>query len=220
MKNVRLAILSIILLLASAYVFYSEILHPTKDTGQRLRQGIVERTYENYGDQTAKAAEKYNLPQEYLLALIALECSGRKIIPHRFEPHVYRKLQKVKSGNLQSMEKVTHNGIKGMSDDALKNLSRSWGPFQVMGYKVFEIGVKIEDLRGDNSVMIGASWIAKNYGQMLKDEEFKDAFHIHNTGKKYPVSGPPRTYNKQYVPKGIRYLEQFKTLIDSTANSS
>lgn len=213
MKNIRLAILSILLLLCAAYLFYTKILKPASNNSGEIKQGILERTYSNYGEATAKAAEKYKLPQEYLLALIALECSGRKIIPHRFEPHVYRKLQRVKSGAQPSLEKVTHNGIKGMSNDAVKNLSRSWGPFQLMGYKVFELGVKVEDLRGDNAVMVGARWIDKSYGQVLKKERFKDAFHIHNTGKPYPSTGPPKTYNKNYVPKGMGYIDQFRQMI-------
>jgi hypothetical protein len=219
MRKVRLAILSILLLLSAVYLFYSEILNPNGKERAYVKKGIVNRTYDNYGDQTAKAAVKYKLPQEYLLALIALECSGRKIIPHRFEPHVYSKLQKVKKGSVASLEKVTHQGIKAMSDDALKNLSRSWGPYQVMGYKVFEIGVKIEDLRGKDAVGIGTLWIDRNYGKYLRDKRFKDAFHIHNTGSQYPRVGPPKTYNPSYVPKGLKYLEQFRNLIQSDSLS-
>jgi hypothetical protein len=213
MKNIRLAILSILLLLCAAYLFYTKVLDPSSGDGIKIKKGIIERTYANYGDETASAASNYNLPQEYLLALIALECSGRKIIPHRFEPHVYQKLQKVKSGTLPSLERVTHNGIKNMSNDAVKNLSRSWGPFQLMGYKVFELGVMVEDLRGKKAVMVGARWIDKSYGQALKEQRFKDAFHIHNTGSPYPKSGVPKTYNKNYIPKGLTYMEQFKEII-------
>jgi hypothetical protein len=213
MKNVRLAILSIILLACAVYIFYAKILTPSPSSKGLVRKGIVARTYSNYGAQTAAAADKYKLPQEYLLALIALECSGRKIIPHRFEPHVYSKLQKVKNGNLASLEMVTHSGIKNMSDDALKNLSRSWGPYQLMGYKVFEIGVKIEDIRGDDAVLLGTYWIDKNYGKALNEQRFKDAFHIHNTGSPYPKIGPAKTYNKNYVPKGLEYLAKFSEMI-------
>jgi len=214
MRNVRLAILSIILLLCAAYVFFAYFVKP-RHGGQAAKVGIVERTYRNYGAQTLEASKKFDIPQEYLLALIALECSGRKIIPHRFEAHVYRKLKQVKTGELRSMEKVTHNGIKAMSDDAIKNLSRSWGPYQIMGYKVFEMGVKIEDLRGARSVVVGASWIRKNYGEVLDNKHYKDAFHIHNTGSPYPSTGPPKTYNKNYIPKGMEYIQKFKDKINS-----
>lgn len=178
-----------------------------------IQKTVVEKTFENYGEQAIKAGEEYNIPPEYLLSLIVLESSGRKLIPQRFEPHVYRKLDAVARSKQPRLETVTPEDLRGLTDGELKQLASSWGPFQIMGYKSFEIDVDVEDLQGRRSVITGAKWIDKNYGKQLRNNQLKDAFHIHNTGKPYPLVGPPKTYHKDYVPKGLRYAEEFRALL-------
>jgi len=180
-----------------------------------IHQTTAEKTYKNYREQTAAAAKKYDLPQEYLLALIVLESSGRKIVPHRFEKHVYAKLDAVARSKQSDLEGITSKQLYGMSVGNMKKLASSWGPFQIMGYKSFEIGADIDDLHGTNAVKTGAQWIDKNYGEYLRAGHFKDAFHIHNTGKQYPKISPPKTYNKNYVPKGLKYMDEFRKMIKS-----
>ncbi len=173
----------------------------------------AERTWLNYSDDVKKVSDELQLSPEYLLALIALECSGAKEVPSRFEPHIFLKLQQVRDGELPNFEGITTNDIANSNDDALKNLASSWGPFQLMGYQCFYLGIKLKDMRGDNAVYHGAQWIKNAYGKYLDKNKYKDAFHLHNTGKPYPKLGPPRTHNLYYVPRGIKFMKEFKVIL-------
>lgn len=189
-----------------AYIHYSGL----PDRFVDLNPSEVERTYRNYGDEVKVVSAQFNIDPKYLLALIALESSGRKIVPHRYEPGVFNRLKRIQKGEEKRMEQVTTNSLSGMSSAALKNLASSWGPFQIMGYKCFEMGIKVADIRGNNAVFYGAKWIRDNYGQLLDDKRYKDAFHYHNAGQEFPRSGIPKTYDKDYVPKGLRYMKEFE----------
>ena len=173
----------------------------------------AERTWLNYSDDVKKVSDELQLSPEYLLALIALECSGAKEVPSRFEPHIFLKLQQVRDGELPNFEGITTNDIANSNYDALKNLASSWGPFQLMGYQCFYLGIKLKDMRGDNAVYHGAQWIKNAYGKYLDKNKYKDAFHLHNTGKPYPKLGPPRTHNLYYVPRGIKFMKEFKVIL-------
>lgn len=149
------------------------------------------RTEKNYGVEVTKYAEIYDLPAPYLKALIVLESSGKKPANSRFEKRVYSKL-KSKYKNL-------------LSDAAIKNLSTSWGPFQLMGYQVNKLGIKINDIRGENSVKWGIKWINDTYGNYLREGKYEKAFRIHNTGK---PNG--RTFDPNYVNKGLHHIKYFE----------
>ena len=95
------------------------------------------------------------------------------------------------------------------SDDALRNLATSWGPFQLMGYKCILLDVNIRDIRGPNGVEHGADWINQTYGSVMRQGRFRDCFHMHNTGQPYPRTGLPRTHDPQYVPRGMSMMKQF-----------
>lgn len=177
----------------------------------------LERTMANYASEVTLHAKKYQLPPEYFLALIVLESSGRKIIPPRFETHVYDRLKDVRQGKRASYEHVTPAHLADATDDALKNLASSWGPFQLMGYKCLLLDVKVKDIRGPEAVFWGIHWMNLTYGKELKAGNFKDAFHIHNTGRRYPRNGKPRTHDPKYVERGLKYMKHFaRELNDST----
>ena len=167
----------------------------------------LNRSIENYGIQINKLATEANLPPSYFIALITLECSGKADVKPRFESHVYKSLKQVRDKTLANYGSITHKTIHDASDEALRNLATSWGPFQLMGYQCIELGVNVADIRGDNSLYWGVYWINKRYGKALREKRFKDAFHIHNTGRPYPTSGKPMTYDPKYVDRGIHYME-------------
>jgi hypothetical protein len=100
--------------------------------------------------------------------------------------------------------------LEDASDEALRNLSSSWGPFQLMGYKCLLLDIKIKDIRGNEAIYYGVKWIDLTYGKYLRAKKFKDAFHIHNAGKPFPKSGISKTHNPQYVKRGLKYMEVFK----------
>mgnify|MGYP000259226188 CR=1 FL=1 len=178
-----------------------------------VQKSVVEKTFLNYKKPVLEASKTYDLPPAYLLSLIVLESSGRKIVPQRYENHIFKKLDAVARSKQNAMEGITASDLKGMTDGELMKLASSWGPFQIMGYKSFEIDCDVEELQGKKAVMHGAKWININYGDQLRAGELKHAFHIHNTGRPYPAIGGPKTYHKDYVPKGLKYVAEFETLL-------
>jgi hypothetical protein len=170
----------------------------------------VLRTQKNYGAEIDKLAAQFNLSPEFLKALIILECSGLKNIKPRFERHIYHRLVNVKSGKLDRLENIRQADLKDASDESLKNMAKSWGPFQLMGYKCIWLDIPLNELRGDKALYWAVKWIDMTYGDYIRNGQYKDAFHMHNTGRPYPESGPPKTYDPKYVPNGLMYMKYFK----------
>ncbi len=212
MKQLKpLLILFFILLFAVLTVVYLiPSLGKNNGASKEDRKGGKEMLIKNYGSAIDSAAQVFKLPASYLKALCMLECSGMKVFDQRFEPHVYRKLQAVKSGEILNYEHVSQTMLADANDEALKNLASSWGPFQLMGYKCLLLGIKVRDIRGDQSVYFGSKWIDMTYGDVLREKRFKDAFHIHNTGGPMPSDGISRTHNRNYINNGLNYMEYFK----------
>lgn len=212
MKKLLIGIVSLVLIFGSIYLVLSRY---QQQSDSLFSAVVLNRTYRNYAEKVTKEAQENDLPVDYLLALIALECSGKRIIPHRFEPKVYESLKKVKRKELNSYDNVSYKKVKNLSDKELKDLASSWGPFQLMGYKSFELKCKIADISGSNAIITGVKWINLTYGDLLRKKRYKDAFHIHNTGRKYPLIGPPRTFHKNYVPQGLKYMASFQEKINN-----
>lgn len=176
----------------------------------RTERNAIERTIINYGSSIDFYANDLKLNPAYFKSLIVLECSGKKEIPPRFERRVFEQLKNVRDGKQKHYYNIKKKHIADASDDALKNLATSWGPFQVMGYQVLRMDINIKDLRGPKSIYWGIKWINERYGRKIKKEKYHDAFHIHNTGSPYPKYGRPRTHNPHYVPNGIKYMQYFQ----------
>ena len=166
---------------------------------------IYDRTELNYGAELERLASEFDLPAEYLKALVILESSGRKKVPSRYEKHVYNRLKNLKNGKRKRYETLRPHHLKDASTAALKNLASSWGPFQLMGYKCLALGVNISDIRGDDALYWGVFWINKEYGDYLRQNKFEEAFRIHNTG-----SPSGKTYNSNYVSEGLAHIAYFK----------
>ncbi|MCB0761135.1 MAG: hypothetical protein KDC12_06385 [Flavobacteriales bacterium] len=175
-----------------------------------VQRSELESAAYHYGEEIRKHADAMGLPAEYFLALTVLECSGKNPPGSRFEPHVYEKLKEVRSGDRRKYENIRQETVIDASDEALRNLATSWGPFQLMGYKCVGMDVNVSDIRGDEAVYYGMLWIKEEYGKLLRKKRYKDAFHYHNTGRKYPVVGGPRTHDPRYVEKGLSYMKSFQ----------
>ncbi len=52
---------------------------------------------------------------------------------------MFLKLDAVARGKQKSLETVKADHLIGMTDGDLQKLASSWGPFQIMGYKCYEI---------------------------------------------------------------------------------
>ena len=165
---------------------------------------------QNYGEEMREISSALDVPYAYLMALAVLECSGEKPAGHRFEQHVYRELIKVKEGKRRAYEAVRQEHLVALSEEEIRDLATSWGPFQLMGYKAIGLGVDVEDLSDEEvAAREGARWIQKEYGRFLTRKKWKDAFHIHNTGKRFPLNGHSRTHDPYYVSDGVRYMKYY-----------
>lgn len=205
-------VLLIVFLLFAAYVVFFY----TNDLIVNKSQYDLERVEENYGAEVDSLCKDMNLPSSYVKALIMLECSGHRPVEPRFEEHVFLRLQQVRDGKRKRLETLKTKHLSGMSDEALKNLARSWGPFQIMGYKSVQMKVKVYDLRSKNAVYWGLRWIDRDYGKLLRQGRFKDAFHFHNTGRHFPDDGESRTYDPMYVTRGLKYMDYFNSKSNNT----
>ncbi len=176
-------------------------------------KGGTEMVLLNYEKPIDSLAKTFDLPKDYLFALIMLESSGRKNVPVRFEKEVYRKLLLTQKGKIAGFEKINKNRLNNISKNNLKKLACSYGPFQIMGYKIFELNISLDELVGKNNIYWALVWINNNYGNYLRNQDYKNAFHLHNAGKKYPVKGKPETFDPEYVQKGLKYAKYFKKKI-------
>lgn len=165
----------------------------------------LEKTEINYGLQVDELAKEFDLPTEFLKALIVLECSGQKKIPSRYEKHVFKRLRMVRDGKKRNYEQIRPKDLRDATDAVLRNLSSSWGPFQLMGYKCIKLNIKVQDLRGEKSLYYAIKWINEEYGDYLRRGMYEEAFRIHNTGKR---NG--KTHDPNYVSNGISYIKYFK----------
>ncbi len=122
---------------------------------------------------------------------------------------MFERLKGARDGKYNSFGSLKHDKLKNLSDGAVKNLATSWGPFQLMGYQAFELGVYVNDIRGHEAVKHGIKWCNNRYGRYLKKEKYPDCFHIHNTGQPHPKHGKPFTYDPDYIKKGMKYIQYF-----------
>ena len=201
-------------LLSCVVIFFGwKFLQNTDDDDEEIIVGetpkVCLRVEENYGKAIDSCAKIFNLNSRYIKSLACLECSGRTDRPNRFERHVYKRLKNVRDGKLADYEGVTTQMLADASDDALKNLATSWGPFQIMGYKCLHLNINVADLRGNDAVYWGVKWINMEYGHLLRKGRYRDAFHYHNTGRVYPADGKPTTYDPNYVSNGLEYMKHF-----------
>ncbi len=180
-------------------------------------KGGFEAAIINYKDEVDKYAKEFDLPSSYLMALIILECSGKRKIKPRFEKKIYQQLKLLKKRKILKFENLSPETVKDATDQALRNMASSWGPFQLMGYKCTFLNIKLREMRGDNAIYWGIRWINITYGKYLRKGLYKDAFHLHNTGKKYPEDGISKTFDPDYVEKGLQYMKYFEK-IDSVTN--
>lgn len=177
--------------------------------GTATIQSEIKNTNNNYGAEIDKYAEYFELPASYFKALVIMECSGKKPAGSRYEAHVYKNLVKLRNGSIKEYKGLKKENIADAENEALKNLATSWGPFQLMGYQCITMNIPLEDIRGNNAVFWGMKSINTAYGTYLKDKQYQDAFHIHNTGLEYPENGRAGTTNPNYTQNGITLMGYF-----------
>ncbi len=166
----------------------------------------IAKVEQNYGEEIERICKELEAPPEYFKALVLLECSAKNPPQSRYEPNVFKKLKAVKEGRRKRYANLTQKDLKRYSDDEITMLATSWGALQIMGYHVIKEGLTIDDLNGKKGLQIAIQWCIANYGKYLEEEDYKNAFHIHNTGKKHPIFWKAKTYDPLYVDKGLIYI--------------
>lgn len=218
-KKIKVSIpslVAIIMIFTVSYFVYESFIKGHPDSFKNTRHvyrneaEMLQGIEKHFGNEIENCAREFKLPSSYLKALIALECSGNPNPPSRFEKHVFASLKKVRDGQLRNYGSIRRRTIKDASDGALKNLASSWGPFQLMGYQCIEMGINVKDIRGKERLYYGVKWINKRYGKYLKKGQYRDAFHIHNTGRPVPSSGKTHTYDPKYIPNGMSFIQFFE----------
>ncbi len=172
----------------------------------------LDLAYQNNSSIIIKECKRLKLPSSYFLALSVLESSGKKKPKKRFESKVFNHLKGVRDGRYKSFGSIKMKQLNGLSDAALRNLATSWGPFQLMGYQAYELGVYVADIRGKEAVKYGIEWCNSRYGKYLRKKDYKNSFHIHNTGQPLPKSGVPFTHDPKYIPRGLTYISFFQEI--------
>jgi len=214
--SIRLALVSVVLLIG--YLFRYDVAEVVRDwlgidlpvNPRPAGVSDLEWCERNYQDEIAALSKTYQVSYPYLMALIVLECKGNRPAGHRYERHVYERLRQLREGKLERYEALRQHHLSGLDDHALKAMASSWGPFQIMGYKAVALEVPVATLRNESTAAeIGVRWIHAEYGHFLAKKKFRDAFHYHNTGKRFPLSGLSQTHNPYYVSDGIRYMEYY-----------
>ena len=207
----RLLLTPLIVLVASVAVTGWFAHRAAADRGLDSRDVVaIGRVLVHHAAEVDVVSVQRGLPPSYFKALIILESRGRRSAGARFEPQVFERLKQVRDGPRRQMEAITHSTVGNASDNALRNLATSWGPLQVMGYHCVEVGILVRDLREAESLRWSIVWIDQTYGGYLRRGEYRDAFHLHNTGRPFPKNGVPRTHDPTYVDRGLRYIDAFE----------
>ncbi len=175
-----------------------------------VNPNFIQRVEENYAEETEIICAELGLPANYFKALIILECGAQKPAPSRFEPKVYGKLKDLKEGRIEKYSNLTQKQLADYDDSGLRILATSWGPLQIMGYHCILLDIPISQLKSQKSLRFGIEWCKKNYGKYLKDKDYRNCFHLHNTGKKYPKLWNVQTHDPDYVERGMAYIEAFE----------
>jgi hypothetical protein len=164
----------------------------------------------NYSEEIAALSAQYQVSYDYLMALIVLECRGDKPAGQRFEKGVFRSLKRVKEGKQRKFESIKQEDLADCDEQCLTDLATSWGPFQLMGYKSVHMGIPVTDLHDEETAAeVGVKWIKEIYGKYLIKKQWKDGFHVHNTGERFPLSGHAKTHDPYYVSDGLKYMKYF-----------
>mgnify|MGYP001035611135 CR=1 FL=1 len=176
----------------------------------KVHRSSVELTIQNYGDQVDQIAKEMGVPPAYFKALIVLECSGENPPKSRYERHVYKRLYNVKKGRRRRYGSFTKKTLRKYSTRQLKDFATSWGPLQIMGYQSLVMKIPVQRFKEEFALYYSMQWAKNTYGNYLSQGDYANAFHIHNTGKPLPASGRPRTYDPNYIKKGLKYIKIFE----------
>lgn len=178
-------------------------------------KGLAEQIFADWDKQIYEATLATYIPPKFIAGLIANE-SGRdskgKIKPEatRFEAGVYRHLIAVRDGTQKSYNKIVKADLRDATDDAIRNLSTSYGITQIMGWHcIHNLHCTIADLRNPDKhlfytvKLLQLNGFPKNATEARMDKEMKEW----NTG-----SEVGKTYHENYVPNAQKVRAYYAEL--------
>lgn len=205
-------------------------------------RAAAEKIRQHFGARIAAACRGSLVPEHLLAGLIYNEC-GRYSSSHplvkagkiragdynedasRFEPGVYEDLISLRDRGfcyLGAKRSTSYSGLRpadlqGASDDAVRNLSRSFGATQIMGWSMVRmLPGTIADLRDPQKhlflavqrlVIVADEELRTLNGRIDPAGSFGDTLRIWNTGRE-----KGKTYHADYVPNAVAVAEAFRQL--------
>lgn len=183
----------------------------------RENQQLAEKIRLNLHTQIVTATTRTIVRDDFLAGLISVE--NAQLNPHasRYEAHVFRQLCNVRSNARfwnRTYNGVTQKQLRGMSDDAVANLARSWGLTQVMAYHTInnlrdESGnpITVAELRGSRHLHYAVQFMSRSDVAMrqLKNHDYPGVLRIWNTG-----SPTGKTHDAYYVQNALGVMKAYQ----------
>jgi hypothetical protein len=179
-------------------------------------KGIAVKIKSRLGTQLVAACSGTLVPDSFLAGLISVESAGDPNAT-RFEKGVFAKLQALR--NPLKFWRSEWNGIaqadvKGLSDEALINLSTSFGYTQVMGWWAIVlprrtgVPITVADIRDPQKhLTIAVRLLHLNAARYLKVKDYGAVLRIWNTG-----SAIGKTYDPNYVDNALAVKQAYSQL--------
>lgn len=174
-------------------------------------KNLAQRILTNVGPKITDACEDTRVPTAFLAGLISVENAPLNANASRFESHIFKKLKRVRDGQLSQFNRIKRSDLSGATDAALKNLATSFGLTQIMGFHViatFKNEITLNDLRDpEKHLNFGVQFIENEAGPHLGTGAFEKVLRIHNTGRPNGT-----THDPNYVANALGVMRAYETL--------
>ena len=183
-------------------------------THTQRERNLMRSIKRRWGSRITIACAGTSINPAFIGALISVESAGDPFAK-RFEPHVFNRLKRVRSGKVAKLkDPISPVGTKhlvGCDDEELRYLAHSYGLTQIMGYHHFydANGFGTELLYAENSLNNTCDLLtrfAEKYNLDL-DKDYEKLGRAWNTGT---ITRP--TYSKAYLPRILRRMKIYATL--------
>lgn len=176
---------------------------------------FAQKIREIFGARILAACAHTIVPPALVAALIFNECGRTRAGDFneratRFEAHVYAQLVALRDGRrAQAYNQIRRSDLQGMSDAALKNLARSFGATQIMGWSMLKmLPGTIDELRDpDKHLDLTVKRLIICAGRQIAQKDTEATLRIWNTGR---ANG--KTYHADYVPNGLAIQRAYAAL--------
>ncbi|HUF02811.1 MAG TPA: hypothetical protein VMM38_01405 [Aridibacter sp.] len=173
---------------------------------------LAKQIFERFGRRIAAACGDTVVEESFLAGFIGVEAGKDRagnIVEDatRFEPHVYAKLRALRDGLRSSYQRIKREQIQDASDAALRNLARSWGITQIMGWHmVNNLKATVADLRDpEKHLHFTVQLLRIVGGQFLVRRDYGSVLRIWNTG-----SANGKTYHADYVTNALKVKRHYE----------